>query len=56
VPPIHERYNRIVIFEVSIAILNHIAAPRALQQQRPLATLREARERTTQALAFLQAY
>ena len=35
-------YDRMVAFEVSIAILNHIAAPRAAQQLRPLAGLREA--------------
>jgi pimeloyl-ACP methyl ester carboxylesterase len=39
---IHGRYDRVVPFEVSIAILNHIAdSPRAAEQLRALATVRE---------------
>jgi hypothetical protein len=41
---IHGRYDRMVLFELSIAILNHIADwhPRAAQQLRAMAALREA--------------
>ena len=56
---IRGRYDRMVPFEVSIAILNHIAdsAPRAAQQLRPLAGLRKPAEwPTAEFLAFLREY
>jgi 2-hydroxy-6-oxonona-2,4-dienedioate hydrolase len=54
---IHGRYNRKVAFEVSIAILNHIAdSPRASQQLRALAAVREAGRVAAQVLALLRGY
>jgi len=47
---LHRRYDRMVPFEVSIAILNHIV------DSRLVAAVREAAEWAAQVLAFLRGY
>jgi hypothetical protein len=56
-PPIHDRYDRMVPFEVSIAILNHNAgSPRGAQQLQAAAALREAGRVDRAGLEFLRGY
>jgi len=56
--PIHGRYDRMVPFEVSIAILKHIADTRVvlLNNSRPLPPFEKPGEWTAQVLAALREY